>query len=84
MTVMSATTAPACPSEYPSRSVTCTTMWTSTAETTSSAVPWPRAMNQKARVASAWRTVKSGSPVTGQAGACGEASRGGSPSGVQP
>src|SRR5947209_3323716 len=34
------------------------TMWTITADTTSSAAPWPREMNQNARVAMAWRAVK--------------------------
>src|SRR2546425_6348312 len=34
------------------------TMCTMTADTTSSAAPWPSEMNQNARVARAWRAVK--------------------------
>jgi hypothetical protein len=48
--VMSDTTPAAWASEMPRRSVTCTTMCTMTAETTSSAEPGPAEISQKARV----------------------------------
>ena len=82
--VMSDTTPAAWASEMPRRSVTCTTMCTITAETTSSADPWPAEMSQKARVRRAWRAVKSTSAGSRVAAAAAGAASAASPSTRQP
>ena len=72
--VMSDTTPAAWASEMPRRSVTCTTMCTMTAETTSSAEPWPAEISQKARVRKASPAVNCASAGARAAAASGAAS----------